>query len=76
MPMFASPKAVGFQHMVATKSFLVKAVMQHGASQVLTDWSGTDDEAIKAIYDDPREVVAMGCDHYDEKGYCLGHVRK
>lgn len=77
MPMYPSPKAPegGSRHLCATKSFLVKSVEAYGAKQVLVDWEGTDEEAIAAIYDDPREVFAMDCDNYDETGHCLGHRR-
>ena len=76
MPMYPSPRAVGFQHMVATKSFLIGIIQRdHNPSEVLVDWTGTEADAIQAIQDDSREVFACGCDHYDEAGYCLGHTR-
>ncbi len=76
MPMYPSPKAGGgVRHLVATKSFLLNAVDAYGAKAVLTDWDGTDDEAKDAIREDSREVIPIDCDHYDAKGYCLGHTR-
>ncbi len=75
MPMYPSPKAVGVRHLVATKSFMVGLVRSQGAKVALVDWDGTDDEAVQAIKDDPREVFALDCDNFDAKGYCLGHTR-
>lgn len=74
MPMYPSPKASGeTRHLVATKSFLIGAVQSYGAKAVLVGWEGSDEDAIKAIQDDAREVIALGCDNADDNGYCLGH---
>jgi hypothetical protein len=60
-------------HLCATKSYLVGAIQAHGAKHVLADWDGTDEEAIQAVMDDPRDVFALDCDNYDETGRCKGH---
>lgn len=75
MPLIPSPRAQEHGHLCATKSFLIKAIQAYGAAQVIVHWTGTDDEAIAAVVADPREVIALGCDHYDDQGYCLGHER-
>lgn len=62
-------------HLQATKSYLIKAIQANGSKDFLDGWTGTDEEAIQAIQDDPREVFAVGaCDHFDaQTGRCLGH---
>ena len=79
MPMSVRDDTIaGFMHMTATKSFLVGAVQRLGAKTVLGDsFAGSDEDAIRAINADPREVFPCGkCDHQDEKGYCLGHNQR
>jgi hypothetical protein len=62
-------------HLVAAKSYLAKLVIDKGAKHVLTNFDGTNDEAVKLIMDDPRDVFTIGpCDHQDAlTGRCLGH---
>lgn len=70
-------KAEVRMHMTATKGYLVKAIQDHGAKDILTGWKGTNQEAIDALQDDPREVIPIGpCDNQDERGYCKGHTIK
>lgn len=78
MPMYPSPKAeaAGYSgHLIATKSWLIDIVRRFGAKVALGDkWEGTDEEAVAAIQNDPREVIpSADCDNVDERGYCLGH---
>ena len=69
-------KMDNFQHMTATKGFLIGAIRSHGTSIIAPDWKGTADEMISAIEADPREVIPLGdCDNQDASGRCLGHKR-
>src|SRR5689334_1942508 len=64
-------------HISMDKFFLVKLIKENGVHEILTDFKGTEEEALKEIMDDPREVFAVGdCDNYDEKGWCQGHAKK
>ena len=61
-------------HMVVTKPYLIKLIKQHGASSVLKDWEGTEQEAIDLIYDDKRDYFPFSeCDNQAPDGKCLGH---
>ncbi len=62
-------------HIGFGKAFLLEMIHQHGAQGVLNGWTETDEEAIRAIEADPREVFTS-CDHVDETGRCLGHPLK
>lgn len=56
------------------KSYLVRLIKEHGAKEILVDFEGTNEEAIKQIMDDPREAFTVGeCDNQDERGFCKGH---
>ncbi len=61
-------------HLGVSKSYLCGLIRRDGASRVLANWTGTDDEAIAAVEADGREVFAIGpCDNQDATGLCRGH---
>lgn len=69
MPLTAT---VRMYHMGATKSYLLRAVVEYGPEHVLRNWTGTTEEALQAIRDDAREVFC-DCDCVkDETGACTG----
>lgn len=62
-------------HVTIGKKFLISLIRENGACEILDNWTGTDAEAIAQIESDPRECIPMGgCDNYDERGFCKGHV--
>lgn len=69
------PKANGFYHMAVAKRLMRLWIEKDGPQAVLSHWTGTKEEALTALENDPREVFTpAGCDNYDEKtGECKGH---
>lgn len=64
-------------HMTMEKYFLIGLIKQRGAKEILSDFTGTDEEAIELIANDPRETFVIGeCNNQDEKGFCKGHKPK
>lgn len=62
------------QHLGATKRFLVGLIHSRGAQFVMPDWTDSDEAAIQAVMDDPREVFC-DCDcEKDERGACTGRT--
>ncbi len=61
-------------HVSMDKSAVRREVVRNGAPSILVGFTGTDAEALAALDADPREVIAFeGCDHYDARGFCMGH---
>lgn len=60
------------KHIGATKSFLHGLIVTRGAKFVMPEWDGTDEEALKALQDDPREVICDCSCEKDERGACTG----
>ena len=61
-------------HMSATKSYLIHAIENNGAGEVLTNWKGTNEEAIQVIRQHKNEVFPIGqCDNLGIDGSCQGH---
>ena len=61
-------------HLVMTKNYLKMLILKDGADVVLSNFNGTDREAINHINKDAREVFTIAkCDNQDALGDCLGH---
>ena len=63
-------------HMGATKLYVLQLIQRFGAAEVMPGWAGTEEEALQAVRDDPREVF---CDCQCEKennGACAGFTRE
>ena len=63
-------------HMGVTKDYAIGIIRSDGAAAILPNWSGTDDEAVQAITNDPREVFAS-CDCVKSPtGACTGAAKE
>ncbi|KKN29333.1 hypothetical protein LCGC14_0845430 [marine sediment metagenome] len=63
-------------HLSATQSYLISAIKEGGAANVLNDFDGTDEEAIEAIRGDGLDHYPIGeCDNRLENGRCNGHSK-
>ena len=63
------------KHMTATKAYMADAIRRLGASEVIKDFKGTNEEALAALAADTRTYIPIGaCDNQDETGECLGHA--
>lgn len=62
-------------HLSYAKSMIIDTIAVAGARTILTNWNGTNDEAIAMLEKDPRSyfVVSDECDDQGADGYCNGH---
>jgi hypothetical protein len=62
--------------MSVTPGFLIGRILQAGAKEVLTDFEGTDEEAIEQIKEDGVNHYTIGdCDNQADDGACNGHSK-
>ncbi len=63
-----------WQHISCSKEYLRQQIKQVGASTVLENFTGTDDEALAALDAEPHDWFPVGpCDNRGPDGKCLGH---
>lgn len=64
-------------HMSMTKRYILRWIREEGSREVLNNWEGTDEEAIKAIQEGDQELfLPSECDNPAENGSCGGHPKK
>ncbi len=62
------------KHIGVAKSLLRMWIEKDGASMVLADWDGTNEEALRQLDEDPREVFCS-CDcKKASDGSCTGEL--
>ncbi len=61
-------------HMGVAKSYVRQIIAAKGAAFILKGWTGTDEEALQALRDDPREIFCS-CDcPKNSRGACTGRT--
>ena len=62
-------------HIGFTKGLILRLIYKEGTAEVMPDWTGTKEEAMATIRQDPREVFT-GCDcELEPDGACTGRPR-
>ena len=64
-------------HLALTRAQLLRELALRGPEAVLVGFSGTLEDARRAVAGDPRELFVLDkqCDRQDARGACLGHPR-